>query len=350
MAKGKNKAFRFSRRGFLGTVAGAPFLLAKGNESVRAEKELSHLPGWSMPGEPDLYPMYYSTLGRTPPEKFLKVPRVDYHAHMRDTARHPINHMMEVFDNAGISLVHDLDGYQGNVFKKRFEGCEKKWPERFVMAFIINYDGIDEPGWAEREVKALEEARASGATTVKEFKRLGLWVRDKNGRVAVDDPRISPIWEKAGKLGMPVTIHTADPEAFWLPVDERNERYEELKAHPYWSFAKGFPPRLTLLEERNRMIRSHPNTVFVGAHVGNNPENLDYVGECLDEMPNFHVDLAARFAEIVNTSDRYMAMGSSLSPMRNAGVGEVGPRMRSTSRNASSNSRAIRVLTLWAFP
>ena len=76
-------------------------------------------------------------------------------------------------------------------------------------------------------------------------------------------------------LGIPVAIHTSDPDAFFLPVDRFNERYEELQAHPDWSFAAPpFPPKPTLLAQRNRVIARHPKTTFVALHVANHPEDL----------------------------------------------------------------------------
>ncbi len=229
---------------------------------------------------------------------FLSCPRIDYHVHLRDTAAHSPERVMQVYDRAGIDLVHNLDGGQGETFQARVSACEASRPARVITAFQVDYRGIDEPGWGEAQARALEEAFSMGARTVKEDKRLGLWVRDRKGRVPVDDPRLDPVWEAAGELGTAVTIHTADPAAFWLPPDPSNERYEELLAHPDWSFAKGYPPRLSLLEERNRVIRKHRGTTFVGAHVGNNPEDLSYTARCLLEMPNFHVDIAARLGEL----------------------------------------------------
>ena len=69
----------------------------------------------------------------------------------------------------------------------------------------------------------------AGARGLKVLKDLGLVVRDKTGKlITVDDPRLDPIWEECGKLGIPVSIHVSDPEAFFHPVDNTNERYEEL--------------------------------------------------------------------------------------------------------------------------
>jgi predicted TIM-barrel fold metal-dependent hydrolase len=100
-------------------------------------------------------------------------------------------------------------------------------------------------------------------------------------------------------LGLPVLIHISDPAAFFHPLDERNERWGELQGHPNWSFhGDRFPAREELLAARNRLLVRHPKTTFIGAHVGNNPEDLKTVGEWLDQFPNFHVELAARISDL----------------------------------------------------
>jgi predicted TIM-barrel fold metal-dependent hydrolase len=141
---------------------------------------------------------------------------------------------------------------------------------------------------------------ARGACGLKIFKELGLRHKDANGNlIPVDDPRLDPLWAKAGELGVPVLIHNADPVAFFQPLDEANERWEELQRHPDWHFGKPeFPAHDTLLAQRNRVIERHPDTVFIGAHLGNYPENLSYVDTCLDRYPNLYVDTSARIGEI----------------------------------------------------
>jgi predicted TIM-barrel fold metal-dependent hydrolase len=100
-------------------------------------------------------------------------------------------------------------------------------------------------------------------------------------------------------MKMPVCIHISDPEAFFLPIDRFNERWEELYNHPDWSFyGKDFPSNQQLLDARNRVFARHPKTQFIALHVGNDAENLAYVGECLDKYPNMHVELAARIGEL----------------------------------------------------
>ena len=80
--------------------------------------------------------------------------------------------------------------------------------------------------------------------------------------IIVDDPRLDPIWEECGKLGIPGAIHTSDPEAFFTPLDGHNERYEELKENPTWNFSgPQFPNKQKLLAERNHIIEKHPEVI-----------------------------------------------------------------------------------------
>lgn len=155
-------------------------------------------------------------------------------------------------------------------------------------------------GFGQRMAEDLERKVKAGARGLKIFKELGLRHRDADGNlIPVDDLRLDPLWAKAGELGVPVLIHTADPLAFFQPLDESNERWEELQDHPDWHFGgPEFPDHDTLLGQRNRVIERHPDTTFIGAHLGNYPENLAYVDDCLNRYPNFFVDTSARIAEI----------------------------------------------------
>jgi predicted TIM-barrel fold metal-dependent hydrolase len=159
----------------------------------------------------------------------------------------------------------------------------------------------DRPGFGVAEAKRLREAvTRSGFKGLKISKALGLYLDTRDGkRIPVDWPELDPLWEEAGKLGVPVSIHTGDPKAFWQPVTPDNERYEELAVHPSWSFAgPEFPSREQLLAERDRVLERHRGTTFVCVHFGNNPEDLDYVDKLLDRHPNAVLDTAARLGEI----------------------------------------------------
>jgi len=125
-------------------------------------------------------------------------------------------------------------------------------------------------------------------------------VRDETGAlVNVDDQRLDPVWQSAGELGLPVLIHIADPVAFFDPIDETNERWEEIGSHPDWAFTSPpYPAFMHILDGFSRMVARHPQTTFIGAHVGCYAENLGWVGAMLERCPNYNVDISARIGEL----------------------------------------------------
>ncbi len=147
----------------------------------------------------------------------------------------------------------------------------------------------------------LAVAKQMGAIGLKISKGLGLGfpAPDMQHPLAVDDPKLDPLFEAAGQLGLPVSIHTGDPKAFWQPPDEKNERLEELRAHPDWLFyGEPVPSWAELFAQFERRVARHPKTVFIGVHFGNDPEDPDTVGRMLDKYPNLYIDTAARVPEI----------------------------------------------------
>jgi len=178
---------------------------------------------------------------------------------------------------------------------------DRLYPGRFVEYMNLDYGDWDEPDFSRRAVRQVEEGHRLGAAGLKEFKRLGLYLHDKSGRLLrIDDPKLDPVWRRCGELGMPISIHVADPRAFWLPLDPSNERWAELKDHPQWWFGDPgkYPAREELLGELERVIARHPETTFVSVHFANNAEDLAWVDRELDRYPNMMADLAARIPEI----------------------------------------------------
>ncbi len=229
-------------------------------------------------------------------------PVIDVHNHLR-RARTPeaVENIVKQMDEAGVRTVVNLDGYWGERLEKAVELFDRAHPGRFLTYALINFEGIDDEDWTERTVSQLEKDFKAGAKGLKFHKSLGLHHRYKRtGKlVPLDDPKLDPIWALCGKVHRPVEIHTADPAAFFTALDRFNERWHELNDHPNWLFfGKDYPTREELLEQRNRAIGKHPETVFIGAHCGNNPEDLETVGKWLDTYPNFYVDIDARISEL----------------------------------------------------
>jgi predicted TIM-barrel fold metal-dependent hydrolase len=149
-------------------------------------------------------------------------------------------------------------------------------------------------------VASLRQSAAAGAKGFKVWKDLGLHFEDSDGKLLLpDDPRLAPVWETAGELGLPILIHTADPVAFFQPIDRFNERLEELLRHPEWSFCDArFPSFRRLIDALEAIVAAHPATTFIGAHVGCYSENLQWVSRMCETYPNFNVDIGARINEL----------------------------------------------------
>jgi predicted TIM-barrel fold metal-dependent hydrolase len=243
-----------------------------------------------------------------------RFPAVDVHVHMRRKLRQSpeaLDEFVRLMDHQNISLCVSLDGELGESFDEHTEFLWAKYRKRFVIFANIDWQGDgqdDDPAtwdchradFGRRMAAALEDAKQRGASGLKIFKDLGLVYRNPDGSlITVDDSRWDPIWEACGRLGLPILIHTADPAAFFEPVDRLNERWEELRRHPQWCCrGPAFPTQDELLAQLMRVVAKHPGTTFIGAHVGNNVENLREVGQWLEKYPNFHVEIAARIAEL----------------------------------------------------
>lgn len=234
-------------------------------------------------------------------------PFIDAHNHLGAfgggwDARAPAE-FFDRLDEAGVVHYVDLDGGWGeDVLDDRLRRFKARAPDRYRV-----FGGVDWGRWGEegasfpdRAAARLRAQSARGAEGLKIWKPFGLHVTDDHGVLArVDDPRLDPIWVTAGALGLPVMVHVADPVAFFEPLTSENERWDELHAHPDWHFpAPPFPPFAAIVEGFAGLVRRHPGTTFIGAHVGCYAENLGWVSALLDECPNLHVDISARIAEL----------------------------------------------------
>ena len=240
-----------------------------------------------------------------------RFPNIDFHSHLswvdrkgrQDVVRHAAapDEILQVMDAKNVKIMVNLTGGYGNLLNETVQHWQKPHPDRFLVFTEPWYAKSGMPDYSKFQAEQLEVAKKAGARGLKVLKTLGLYLRE-NGTsgtlVKVDDKRFDEMWETAGALKMPVAIHVSDPEAFFLPTDRFNERYEELSAHPDWSFhGKDFPSNSELQEARNRVMQRHPKTNFVCLHTANS-ENLPYVAECLDRYPNMYVDIAARIGEL----------------------------------------------------
>lgn len=237
-----------------------------------------------------------------------RFPTIDAHNHLSEPFgggwdKKPLSELLDLLDEAGVTHYVDLDGGWGeDILNAHHDHFKAKAPQRFQVFGGVDWSqweskGDRFPEWVAGRLRVQKERGAQG---VKIWKGFGLHVNDYKGSlVKVDDARLTPLWETAGELGLPVMIHVADPVAFFEPINEANERWEELGAHPDWAFTSPpFPSFMGIMESFANLVARHPHTTFIGAHVGCYAENLDWVGALLDRCPNFYVDISARVGEL----------------------------------------------------
>ncbi|MEO5953161.1 MAG: amidohydrolase family protein [Chloroflexia bacterium] len=235
-------------------------------------------------------------------------PVIDAHNHLDTTfgggwINRPVSELLDVLDQANVRTLVDLDGGWGeHILHTHLDHFKAAAPDRFQI-----FGGVDWQLWPslanrfpDHAATSLRQQVARGAQGLKIWKPFGLTVRDYlNTLVPVDDPRLDPLWATAAELRIPVLIHAADPVAFFQPIDDNNERIEELAAHPDWHFpSPPYPSFLSILDALSRLVARHPATTFIGAHVGCYAENLAYVANMLTTYPNYYIDISARLAEL----------------------------------------------------
>jgi predicted TIM-barrel fold metal-dependent hydrolase len=231
---------------------------------------------------------------------------IDVHTHFGPDAA---ARAVDLMNRHGVTVAVNLSGgTPGRGLEQQLEAAARH-PGRIVVFATARWsEARAGPGYGERMAADLAESHRLGARGLKVPKGLGLGLTDHTGTLlAVDAPELDPLFEAAGRLGMPVAIHTGDPLAFWERPDGDNERLAELAAHPEWSlYGRPVPSWEELHAALERRIARHPHTTFIAVHFGNAPERPARVRELLERYPNLVVDTAARVPEIGRHDAREM--------------------------------------------
>lgn len=229
-----------------------------------------------------------------------KYPFIDVHNHQFAMPVQDLDNLVREMDSLNMAVMVNLSGFRGKYLEWSLDNVKNSHPNRFVLFLNIDFEKLDDEGWPDETLKMMEEGVKQGVRGLKVYKTLGLSETDNEGkRIAIDDPRLDPIWAKCGELGIPVLIHSGEPNSFWNPKDKYNERWLELKQEPgrYRSPDK-YPSFEEIMAEQHRMFRKHPETKFIDAHLGWFGNDLERLGKLLDEMPNVYTELGAVLAEL----------------------------------------------------
>jgi predicted TIM-barrel fold metal-dependent hydrolase len=233
-----------------------------------------------------------------------KFPAIDFHGHPQGLLSTPkgLDSLGRAMDELNVRLMISADNMSGERLRTTLASVRASATLRDRVRILAGIDFRNVgPGWAAKAVAQLESDVAAGAVGVGEIpKSLGLSITKPDGsRLRIDDPELDAIWDACARLKLPVFIHTADPQEFFKPVDDSNERWLEISLFPERRYpADKYPSFETLTTERDNLFRKHRNTTFVTAHMGWHANDLGRLDKLLTELPNVYTEVGAVLYDI----------------------------------------------------
>ena len=257
-------------------------------------------PEWPAPRITEYKPRSTLVVAQHPKPK-AKYPVIDIHSHQPNPmSADDFTRVVAGMDANNLRVLVNLSGNFGDRLRSGLDAIRtSKYPDRMVLFANVDFRDIG-PGFGAKAAAQLEAEVKAGARGLKIFKDLGLRIRRSDGsRLKVDDPELDPIWAMAGRLNVPVLIHTAEPQEFFEPIDYKNERWLELALFGNRRYPPDQAPRFEeLIAERDRMLAKHPNTRFIAAHFAYHANDLERLGRLMDRLPNLHTEVGAILAEL----------------------------------------------------
>ena len=230
-----------------------------------------------------------------------KYPFIDVHTHYDATMPRPkLDQLVAELDQINLRVAVNLSGGTGSRLEAGVKNMQGAYPKHFVLFANLSYEGIDDPEYGRKAAARLEQDVKNGAQGLKIFKQHGLDLKDGKGqRIATNDPRFDPIWEKCAELRIPVLIHTGEPKQFFETPDRFNERWLELKQFPGRARPSSrYPSWEQIMGEQHALFAKHPKTTFIAAHLSWLGGDLARLGQLLDKYPNMYTEIGAVLAEL----------------------------------------------------
>jgi uncharacterized protein len=239
-----------------------------------------------------------------------KFPAIDTHAHAWD-ANTDITELAKRMSAANIEKAILLTFETGAAFdtiKTQYQSCARQ----FDLWCGFDYTGYDQGSadWIDHALAELNRCHANGARGIGELGDKGLgeyYSRPTPGYgLHLNDDRLTPLFNRCAQLGMPVSIHIADPVWMYLPLNHTNDglmnayhwRIDQTKA--------GLLNYDQLLLSFEQTVAKHPKTIFIACHLANTTHNLQKLGKWFDQYPNLYADISSRLKELA-TVPRYAA-------------------------------------------
>jgi len=227
-----------------------------------------------------------------------KYPIIDMHSHPYAKTPQEIAEWTKNMDEVGVQKTVILTMATGTEFDGIYRKYSK-YPDRFEVWCGLDLSGYNEPAFGPAAVKELERCRQLGAQGVGEIHDKGEGLvsgKFKAPRMHPDDARMDALWERCGELGMPVSLHVADPIWMYQKMDNTNDGL--MNAY-HWRLDNK-PDIVTLsgmIDILERTLARHRRTTFIACHFANLDYDLARLGVVFDRNPNLYADISARYAE-----------------------------------------------------
>src|SRR6516162_1126359 len=227
-----------------------------------------------------------------------KYPIIDMHSHPYAKTAQQIEEWIKNMDEVGVQKTVILTMETGSDFDDVYRKYSKH-PERFEVWCGLDLSGYGERGFGGAAVKELERCREVGARGVGEIHDKGGGLssgKSKAPGMHPDDTRMDVLWERCGELGMPISLHVADPIWMYQKMDRTNDGL--MNAY-HWRLDN--KPNIVslpgMIDIFDRTLAKHRGTTFIACHFANLDYDLARLGEMFDRNPNLYADISARYAE-----------------------------------------------------
>lgn len=228
-----------------------------------------------------------------------RFPVIDLHTHDYAKTDAEIDQWINTMDEAGIAKSVIMSYATGTRFDSIYQRYSR-YPDRFILFCGFDYTGYDQPDFGPAAVAELERCFRTGARGVGELgdKGKGLFYSRPTRAYGmhIDDPRMDPLLQKCGELGMPVSIHVAEPIWMYMPMDSTNDGL--MNAYR-WRLDNdpGILGHQEMVNTLENAVKKHPSTTFVACHYANCSYDLQILGDLFDQYDNLYADISARYGE-----------------------------------------------------
>ena len=217
-----------------------------------------------------------------PPPRKVDCPIIDAHTHVGagpETAK-----LVESARLYGVVRIVGITSLNNRML------LDEEFPEYFDYALNLDYRNKDDPKRFERDNLNLIETAAR-----RDFKVVKFWYKptfNADQKMKLDDNRLTAVFDRMGELGLTGLVHIADPDCWFDTAYADVERFGT-KAGQY--------------AQLENMLRRHPKTNMIGAHMAGHPEDLNHLSQLLETYPNLYLD---------NSATKWVSREVSLNPER----------------------------------